>query len=203
MSLSTIFSVSFSVLLKRIDGDLAALAREERCAYCGGALHTARFPRTLRGVPEAVAGVFTRRESLCCARKGCRRRRTPPSVVFQGRRLYFASSMMLASAFASGSRIHRAPRLQAIFGVDRGRCGAGRSGGARPSRRTSCSAPPRVGSPRRCRPPICRDRCSSAFSARPRRGSSRCCCSSPPRPAARCLSSGLSDGRRKSAEHAS
>jgi hypothetical protein len=39
-------------------------------------------------------------------------------VVFQGRTLYFAASMMLASAFASGRRIRRAERLQALFGVD-------------------------------------------------------------------------------------
>jgi len=65
-----------------------------------------------------VAARFTRRESFCCAREGCRRRTTPPSVVFQSRRLYFAASMMLASAFAGSDRIHRAERLKAIFDVD-------------------------------------------------------------------------------------
>ena len=119
MSLSTIFSVSFSLLLKQIDQDLAKQARAEPCAICdAGALHSARYPRKLRGVPDSVAARFTRRESFCCAVDGCRCRTTPPSVVFQGRRLYFAASMMLASAFASGGRIHRAERLQALFGVD-------------------------------------------------------------------------------------
>jgi len=119
VSLSTIFSVNFSLLLKRIDLDLAKQARAEPCAICGdGALHSARYPRKLRGVPDSVAALFTRRRSFCCAVDGCRCRTTPPSVVFQGRRLYFAASMMLASAFASGGRIHRAERLQAVFGVD-------------------------------------------------------------------------------------
>ena len=119
MSLSTIFSVSFSLLLKQIDLDLAGLARAERCARCGGVLHAARYPRKLRGVPDRVAALFTRRESLCCAEHGCRGRTTPPSVVYQQRRLYFAASVMLISTFAGTARIHRAPRLQAIFGVDR------------------------------------------------------------------------------------
>ncbi len=118
MSLSTIFSVSFSLFLKQVDCDLADLARAERCSICGAVLHAARYPRKLRGVPDCVASLFTRRESFCCAKHGCRSRTTPPSVVFQGRRLYFAASMMLASAFASGARIHRAERLQALFGVD-------------------------------------------------------------------------------------
>jgi len=118
VSLSTIFSVSFSLLLKRIDVDLGARARAEGCAFCDGVLHSARYPRKLRGVPDAVVARFTRRESFCCAREGCRCRTTPPSVVFQGRRLYFAASMMLASAFASDHRLHRAERLKAVFGVD-------------------------------------------------------------------------------------
>jgi len=119
VSLSTIFSVSFSLVLKQIDRDLADRARAERCARCGGVLHAARYPRKLRGVPDRVAALFTRRESFCCATHGCRGRTTPPSVVFQGRRLYFAASMMLISAFAGGARVHRAPRLRAIFGIDR------------------------------------------------------------------------------------
>jgi len=118
VSLRTIFHVRFSRFLKQIDLDLAKLARAERCARCDGVLHSARYPRKLRGVPDAVAAQFTRRESLCCAREGCRGRTTPPSVVFQSRRLYFAASMMLASAFASGDRIHRAERLKAVFDVD-------------------------------------------------------------------------------------
>jgi hypothetical protein len=119
VSLIKIFSVTFSRLLERIDLDLAEQARAEPCAICGdGALHSARYPRKLRGVPDSVAARFTRRESFCCAVDGCRRRTTPPSVVFQGRRLYFAASMMLARAFARGARIHRAERLQALFGVD-------------------------------------------------------------------------------------
>lgn len=118
MSLSTIFSEKFSDLVESIDQDLARLARSEGCARCDGVLHSARYPRKLRGVPDPVATRFTRRASFCCACEGCRRRTTPPSVVFQSRRLYFAASMMLASAFAGSPRIHRAERLKAIFDVD-------------------------------------------------------------------------------------
>lgn len=118
MSLSLIFNEKFSDLVESIDRDLAKHARSEGCARCDGVLHSARYPRKLRGVPDPVATRFTRRASFCCAREGCRCRTTPPSIVFQSRRLYFAASMMLASAFSGSDRIHRAERLQAIFDVD-------------------------------------------------------------------------------------
>ena len=69
MSLKILRSVTFFILLQRLDLDLAALARAERCALCGGPLHTARYPRKLRGVPDEVAFRFSKRESFCCARE--------------------------------------------------------------------------------------------------------------------------------------
>lgn len=119
MSLSAVLGVSFSLVLKRIDDDLAAFARASGCSFCGGVLHSARYPRKLRGVRDEIAERFAWRSSFCCAEEECRRRTTPPSVVFLGRRLYFAAAVILASAFARGDRLHRAHRLRSIFGVDR------------------------------------------------------------------------------------
>jgi hypothetical protein len=59
----------------------------------------------------AAAGeAFTRRFSLCCSREGCRRRATPPSVRFLGRRVYLGAVVIVAAlvarrlAFAKQSR---------------------------------------------------------------------------------------------------
>ena len=40
------------------------------------------------------------RLSLCCGREGCRRRATPPSVRFFGRRVYIGAAFILASIVA-------------------------------------------------------------------------------------------------------
>ena len=119
MSPRILRSVSFFALLHRIDLDLAALARAEDCVRCDGRLHSARYPRKLRGVPDEIAARFSKRESFCCAREGCRRRTTPPSVVFFGRRLYHGALVLLASALAHGASERRLDRLHGRFGIDR------------------------------------------------------------------------------------
>jgi len=76
-------------VLYRIDEDLAAQARAGGCPHCGAAPHSARYPRKPRGVARAQLGEeYEHRLSLCCAREGCRRRTTPPSVRLLGQRVY-------------------------------------------------------------------------------------------------------------------
>ena len=48
----------------------------------------------------AAAEAFERRFSLCCGREGCRRRSTPPSVRFLGRRVYVGVVVIVASIVA-------------------------------------------------------------------------------------------------------
>ena len=51
--------------------------------------------------PIAPAGEeFVRRFSLCCGREGCRKRATPPSLRFLGRRVYLCAVVLVASMFA-------------------------------------------------------------------------------------------------------
>jgi hypothetical protein len=53
-----------------------------------------------RGLMAAAAEAFTRRFSLCCGREGCRRRATPPSIRFLGRRVYVGAAVIIASVVA-------------------------------------------------------------------------------------------------------
>jgi hypothetical protein len=104
--------------LKEIDEAILAEAAKERCPHCGGPLHRGDYPRKPRFGRIVVEGVdFDRRFSLCCGRDGCRRRATPASVRFLGRRVYAAAVLIVASvialAAATAGAIRRATGIAA------------------------------------------------------------------------------------------
>src|SRR5258708_4320763 len=87
--------------LVAIDEALLARVRKRACRHCGGALHRGDYARKPRGGRLAnVAEAFCRRFSLCCSREGCRRRTTPPSVRFLGRRVYVGAVVVVGSILA-------------------------------------------------------------------------------------------------------
>jgi hypothetical protein len=88
---------SFFVALCRLDEEIAAEVRSRGCE-CGGALHVSNYVRRPQGLGFVVGGEHALRLSFCCAREGCRRRVTPPSVRFFGRRHYAAVVFVLVSA---------------------------------------------------------------------------------------------------------
>jgi hypothetical protein len=85
-----------------LDYDARELVRAQRegCPRCGERLDRADFPRKPRGIPPGWETGFSRRFSLCCSREGCRKRLTPPSVRFLGRRVYAAVVVLAASISA-------------------------------------------------------------------------------------------------------
>ena len=77
----------------------------EGCPVCDGPLHRGDYDRKPRGALIAPAGeAFVRRFSLCCGREGCRKRATPPSVRFLGRRVYLGAVVIVASMVAQALR---------------------------------------------------------------------------------------------------
>ncbi len=105
--------------LARIDAEFAEQARGQGCA-CGGRLHRARYPRKPRGGPADPDGRDALRDSFCCAREGCRKRKTPPSVRFLGRRVYLGAVVLLASACQGGlSRRHVATLRERLGASER------------------------------------------------------------------------------------
>jgi hypothetical protein len=91
--------------LAQWDGDLARVVAAEGCQHCGGPLHQSNYARKPRGGGlAAVAGdAFALRHSLCCGRRGCRRRVLPPSLRFLGRRVYLGAVVFLASVCAQAA----------------------------------------------------------------------------------------------------
>lgn len=104
--------------LLTIDRDLCEAARQQGCP-CGGRLHRADFPRKPRGQPDPLPGDYGRRFSFCCDREGCRKRITPPSVRFLGRKVYLAAIVVLVSAMRQGPSPRRVRELSQRFGADR------------------------------------------------------------------------------------
>ena len=109
---------SFFELLLRFDEDLAAEIRDCGCA-CGGVLHSARYPRKPRGGPASLGQERVMRASFCCAEDGCRRRATPPSLLFLGRKVYFGVLVVLIPILREGPTPERLRRLESRFGVSR------------------------------------------------------------------------------------
>jgi len=81
-------------------------------------LHQGHYPRKPRGLAEAESQE-SRRHSFCCGREGCRKRHTPPSVRFLGRRVYVAVVVVLVSALRHGVSPERAELLRERLGIDR------------------------------------------------------------------------------------
>jgi len=101
------------------DRDIADSARAARCWLCGGALHAASYDRKPRGCPGGLGQEYAERFSFCCAVDGCRKRTTPPSLRFLGRKVYLATVVTLISALMLGTTPARLVRLSAALGIDR------------------------------------------------------------------------------------
>jgi hypothetical protein len=110
---------TFHEQLLAFDRDLAATARAARCWRCGGVLHSASYDRKPRGGPAGLGQEYAERFSFCCAVDDCRKRTTPPSLRFLGRRVYLATVVTLISALMLGVTPGRLARLLAVPGIDR------------------------------------------------------------------------------------
>jgi hypothetical protein len=105
----------FSTLTK-LDEDLAAQRRAAGCR-CGGRLDSARYPRKPRGGPADLGAEYAWRLSFCCAEECCRRRVTPPSVRYLGRRVYLGAVVVLVSAMEQGLSLRRVAKLNEHLGI--------------------------------------------------------------------------------------
>lgn len=91
----------FFAFLEQEDGRIAEQVAAAGCPECGGPLHRSDYERKPRGAllaPEGESSI--ERFSLCCGREGCRKRATPPSLRFLGRRVYLEAVVVMASVVA-------------------------------------------------------------------------------------------------------
>ena len=101
--------------LVEADRKLTKKLQQGGCSHCGGRLDRADYPRKPRGDLDRAAETMGIRFSLCCAQEGCRRRLTPPSLRFLGRKVYYGAWILVVSAawlcgLVLGHRIRGVPR---------------------------------------------------------------------------------------------
>lgn len=107
------------VFLYRVDCEMADSARRARCPVCGGPVHCADYPRKPRGAACQLGPEYDRRSSFCCSQLGCRKRVTPPSVRFLGRKVYLGAVIVLCAAMQHGLQSGRTQQLWELLGVSR------------------------------------------------------------------------------------
>jgi hypothetical protein len=104
--------------LGKIDAELAEIVRQGGCLHClVGVLHSAKYKRKPRSGQKECQE--ERRYSFCCDQEGCRKRHTPPSVRFLGRRVYWGVIVVLMSAVHHGISPERMRVLREALGIDR------------------------------------------------------------------------------------
>ena len=105
-------------LLEKCDTDLAQKCQAGGCQRCAqGKLHRADYPRKPRGGPGVDGEIW--RDSFCCDQEGCRKRHTPPSVRFLGRKVYWGVVVVLMAAMRHGLKPARVELLREKLGIDR------------------------------------------------------------------------------------
>jgi hypothetical protein len=105
---------TFHSLLLAIDRELSELTRQGGCT-CGGRLHQSNYPRSPLGLPAEFRPIYDERLSFCC--DDCRKRVTPPSVRFFGRRWYPAPLLLLLSALMISINDYRLRQIKRHFGI--------------------------------------------------------------------------------------
>lgn len=115
MSQNFLFNASFHLLLIAIDQELANILLSKGCPYCGNKLHLANYPRSPVGILSQFRHHYDERISFCC--DTCRKRVTPPSVRFFGRRWYPAPAHLLVSALMLGINERRLTQVKRHFGI--------------------------------------------------------------------------------------
>jgi len=106
----------FFQFLFEVDRSIASEVQETGCP-CGGVLHSARYPRKPRGPRHVLSDAYDTRLSFCCAQEGCRRRTTPPSVRFLGRKVYLGTMVILITAMQHGLSPKRRRLLMEQFDI--------------------------------------------------------------------------------------
>jgi hypothetical protein len=107
-------------VLYQIDQEFAEQHRQNGCLHCKGPLHQSNYTRKPRGGPDNIPEEYCRRQSLCCAVDGCRRRHKPPSVLFMERRVYWGCVVLVTTTLLQGRVTgYSAGRLMRQFGMSR------------------------------------------------------------------------------------
>ena len=108
------FNSTFHRILVAMDREIAETTRHTGC-FCGGVLHFSNYPRSPAGLPAQFRLDYDTRFSFCC--EDCRKRTTPPSVRFFGRRWHPAPLLTLISSLMISINDYRLAQIKRHFGI--------------------------------------------------------------------------------------
>lgn len=111
------YDVKFLKALGEIDAEYAQQVRRSGCAHCGGPLDRSDYGRKPRPELGEAAESYERRCSFCCRVDGCRKRATPPSLRFLGRKVYIGVLVIVASAAGQAERLTGRGAVRRVHGV--------------------------------------------------------------------------------------
>lgn len=106
---------NFHLFLNNIDQEIAKITLKMNCSYCSGTLHQANYPRSPMGISPEFRDHYSERLSFCC--DTCRKRITPSSARFFGRRWYPAPVFMLICLLSLGINERRLAQMKRHFGL--------------------------------------------------------------------------------------
>lgn len=112
-----VFSVAFYDHMLKNDQKNADEMEKAGCPHCGGNLHRHDRLRKAAGVPATLGDEHRMRFGFRCGRRGCRKRMSPESARFQGRKLYVCVVVSVCTGMRFGLTVGGA-KLTAI-GVSR------------------------------------------------------------------------------------
>ena len=118
MSQNFLTKSSFHARLTEIDQEIAMSCLAKGCVRCDGKLrklHQSDYPRSPMGIAQAFRDYYLSRFSFCCI--DCRKRTTPPSVRFFGRRWYPAPLHIFISIMTYGISKRRIALMEKHFGI--------------------------------------------------------------------------------------
>lgn len=93
--INCVINIRFFLFLRDIDLVLAKESKAQNCHHCGGILDVSNYLRKPRGIKETRDDDISHiRFSFCCRK--CRKRMTPQSVRFLGRKVYVGMCVIFA-----------------------------------------------------------------------------------------------------------
>ncbi|MDQ3232367.1 MAG: hypothetical protein M3Q07_11145 [Pseudobdellovibrionaceae bacterium] len=109
---------SFFQILQSFDEDMSNAMKALGCKHCGGKLDIGHYQRKPRGLEWAdLTDVSNTRYSLCCREESCRRRSTPLSLRFAGRKVYCSVFIVLFTLMQERGDQHAQLHLHKKFGL--------------------------------------------------------------------------------------
>lgn len=109
---------SFFKILESFDKDISDVMKAKGCMYCSGKLDVGHYQRKPRGLEWAeLTDESNTRYSFCCREESCRKRSTPLSLRFAGRKVYCSVFIVLFIMLHERGEKHAQQHLHTKFGL--------------------------------------------------------------------------------------